>query len=113
VCLTPDAQATGNVGRPIVDAFVAASFTVTVGTRHIREDADSKFPPSIFVKTVNIENVSSLATAFAGQDAIVEAFNPTAARFQINALRQRCRVESSISSRLTLVVIHSMLMRQS
>jgi uncharacterized protein YbjT (DUF2867 family) len=87
VCLTPDAQATGNVGRPIVDALVAASFTVTVGTRHVREGADSKFPPSVSVKAVDLEHISSLATAFAGQDAIVEAFNPTAARFQINVVR--------------------------
>jgi uncharacterized protein YbjT (DUF2867 family) len=87
VCLTPDAQATGNVGRHIVDALVAASFAVTVGTRHVWEDVDSKFPPSVSVKTVDLEHISSLATAFAGQDAIVEAFNPTAARFQINVVR--------------------------
>ena len=86
ICLTPDAQATGNVGRPIVDALVAASFTVTVGTRHVREDTDSKFPPSVSVKIADPERTSSLTTAFAGQDAIVEAFNPTAARFQINVV---------------------------
>jgi uncharacterized protein YbjT (DUF2867 family) len=79
-------QATASVGRPIVDALVADGFTVTVGTRRPRNNnhgSKTNFLAPASIKTANLEYVSSLAAAFAGQDAVVEAFNHAAAQFQV------------------------------
>ena len=60
---------------------------MTVGTRKARANhSDFDFPPSVSVKTAELEHISSLTAAFSGQDAIIEAFNPAAAPLQINVI---------------------------
>lgn len=83
-------QATGNVGCPIVDALVAAGFSVTVGTRRASPNhsaSDSSFPSSVSIQTLELDDVSSLAAVFSGQDAVAEAFSPYQARFKVNVVK--------------------------
>jgi len=65
-------QASGNFGTPITSALVAANFRVTIITRTASTTAH---PPSIPTLRVDYD-LSSLTTAFAGQDAVVCVVGP-------------------------------------
>ncbi|ORY70031.1 uncharacterized protein BCR38DRAFT_98117 [Pseudomassariella vexata] len=62
--------ASGNVGKAIVDALLAADFTVTALTR---ASSNSTFPSGVAVQKVDYESVDSLKSALQGQDAVVSA----------------------------------------
>jgi len=62
--------ATGNLGPAILKALQASSLETTILTRENSETAKSP-PENTKVLTANYASVSSLAAAFAGQDAVV------------------------------------------
>ncbi|KAI0445385.1 NmrA-like family protein [Xylaria telfairii] len=67
--------AAGNFGAPITSALVKAKFDVTVVTR---PDSTSVFPTGLPVIRVDYSDVDALATALAGQDAVVCTVGPGA-----------------------------------
>jgi hypothetical protein len=58
----------GNIGGPIIDALLRASFNVTAITR---SSSTSQFPPSVTVHRLDLSSKSALLAALRGQDAIV------------------------------------------
>ncbi|KAK4446292.1 isoflavone reductase [Podospora aff. communis PSN243] len=60
--------ASGNVGAPTVQALLAAGYTVTAITR---PTSTATFPPSVKVLKTDLSSLSSLTSAFQGQDAVV------------------------------------------
>ena len=81
------AQATGNVGREVVKALIQASFEVTVAQRAASSSRLLNTVAEARVHDVDYESSPSLEKAFAGQDAIVEAFNPAVAIHQERIVR--------------------------
>jgi putative NADH-flavin reductase len=75
---------------------------VTVGTRQpLTNNPVSTYnlANSVTIKTADLGNFSSLVAAFAGQDAVVEAFNPIAANFQVNVVE--AALQSSVKHIIT------------
>lgn len=68
--------ASGNVGRPIVEALIAADFVVTAISRSNANSSTSG--PSVKYLTTDYSH-SSLSAIFEGQDTVVCAYNPAAA----------------------------------
>ncbi|KAK4120526.1 isoflavone reductase family protein [Parathielavia appendiculata] len=60
--------ASGTLGRPIVQALLAAGFQVTAISR---ETSNSTFPDGVEVRRADLSSVASLTKAFAGQDVVV------------------------------------------
>jgi hypothetical protein len=58
----------GNIGSPLIDALLHASFTVTAITRI---GSTGQFPPSVIVHRLDLSSRSALVAALQGQDAIV------------------------------------------
>ncbi|KAI0543683.1 NmrA-like family protein [Xylaria curta] len=67
--------AAGNFGAPITSALTSAGFDVTVVSR---PDSASAFPTGLPVIRVDYSDVDALATALAGQDAVVCVVGPGA-----------------------------------
>ncbi|KAI0456889.1 NmrA-like family protein [Xylaria acuta] len=67
--------AAGNFGAPITSALTSAGFDVTVITR---PNSTSAFPTGLPAIRVDYSDVDALATALAGQDAVVCAVGPGA-----------------------------------
>jgi saccharopine dehydrogenase-like NADP-dependent oxidoreductase len=63
----------------IVEWLVKSDFTVTSAGRTTGAVA---FPPQVLRVTVDYNSIDSLRQAFAGQHAVVEAFNPNTAVYQ-------------------------------
>ncbi|KAI0479679.1 NmrA-like family protein [Xylaria cf. heliscus] len=77
--------AAGNFGAPITSALTKAGFDVTVVTR---PESTSTFPAGLPVVRADYADVDALATALAGQDAVVCAVGPgamAAARGMVDA----------------------------
>ncbi|KAM0258675.1 hypothetical protein ACHAQJ_003683 [Trichoderma viride] len=71
--------ATGNVGKVAVPALLAAGFIVTIIAR---PESTSTYPEGVAIKKSSYDDLKTLTEALKGQDALVEAFNPTAAEHQ-------------------------------
>ncbi|KAI1737620.1 NmrA-like family protein [Xylaria scruposa] len=67
--------AAGNFGAPITSALTSAGFDVTVISR---PDSASAFPTGLPVVRVDYSDVDALATALAGQDAVICVVGPGA-----------------------------------
>jgi saccharopine dehydrogenase-like NADP-dependent oxidoreductase len=85
------------VGRVIVNHLVESNFRVTIGTR---ESAKLEgMPTEVTAKTIDYSNPESLLVAFNGQDAIVEAFNPSVSVYQAQILS--AAIESGVRHIIT------------
>ncbi|KAK4238785.1 hypothetical protein C8A03DRAFT_33182 [Achaetomium macrosporum] len=60
--------AAGSLGRPIVQALLAAGFKVTAVAR---ESSTSTYPEGVEVRKADLRSVESLTKAFAGQDVVI------------------------------------------
>jgi uncharacterized protein YbjT (DUF2867 family) len=60
--------ASGNVGAPAVRALLAAGYAVTAISRTA---STATFPPSVKVIRTDLSSLSSLTSAFQGQDAVI------------------------------------------
>ncbi|KAL7937739.1 hypothetical protein V8C35DRAFT_331404 [Trichoderma chlorosporum] len=58
----------GNIGGPIIDALLKASFRVTAITR---PTSSSQFPPSVTVHQLDLSSKSALISVLQGHDAVV------------------------------------------
>ncbi|KAH6959939.1 hypothetical protein BKA56DRAFT_532562 [Ilyonectria sp. MPI-CAGE-AT-0026] len=98
--------ASGNLGRLIFAHLVSAGFNVVIITRPDSKllsvsDYTSSAPCSnvtIEVKTSPYSDLDGLIQAFAGQDAVVEAFNPDAAQ------HQRTIVRAALAARVSHII---------
>lgn len=70
----------GNLGREVVKAVLASGFNVTALTR---STSTSKFPSGVRVYQTDYSSESSLADAFAGQDAVVSVIATAALGSQL------------------------------
>ncbi|KAI9769205.1 MAG: hypothetical protein M1840_004334 [Geoglossum simile] len=77
----PDSQAGGNLGRPVVAALIASGcFSVSILTRSA--PPPTKFPFGVSIR-VSDYSLASLASAFAGQDAVLSLIAGSAVLQQI------------------------------
>ncbi|KAK3306204.1 isoflavone reductase [Chaetomium strumarium] len=60
--------AAGSVGKPVVQALVAAGFKVTAVAR---ESSTSTYPDGVEVRKADLKSVEALTKAFAGQDVVI------------------------------------------
>lgn len=72
--------ATGTLGHVLLTALTDAGFNVTAITRP--DSSKRTTLPGIQVKTVVYDDVIAVTAALKGQDAVIEAFNPSAAAYQ-------------------------------
>ncbi|KAF6791384.1 NAD(P)-binding protein [Colletotrichum sojae] len=70
---------TGALGEALIPALLAADFTVTC---ILRPTSTSQPPAGVTIKRSDYSDIASLTAALASQDALVEAFNPSAAAHQ-------------------------------
>lgn len=66
----PLIQGTGNIGKPIVQELASQGFHVSILSRGSKHD---NVPEGVAVKTVDYDDIESLKSALAGQDAVVSA----------------------------------------
>ncbi|KAM6522966.1 hypothetical protein FALCPG4_012573 [Fusarium falciforme] len=88
--------ASGTLGHVLVSALMKAGFVVTAVGRPNGKPTD--YSHEIAVKAADYEDASSLAAALQGQHAVVEAFNPAAAR------SQRTIAEAAITAGVTHLI---------
>ncbi|KAH7243923.1 hypothetical protein NW759_016664 [Fusarium solani] len=72
--------ASGTLGQALVAALMRDGFVVTAIGRH--GGKHHEYPHGVVKKTASYDDVADLTSALAGQDALVEAFNPAAATNQ-------------------------------
>ncbi|KAF6824628.1 NAD(P)-binding protein [Colletotrichum musicola] len=70
---------TGALGEALIPCLLAANFTVTC---ILRPTSTSQPPAGVTIKQSDYNDLASLTAALASQDALVEAFNPSAAAHQ-------------------------------
>ncbi|KAF6814413.1 NAD(P)-binding protein [Colletotrichum plurivorum] len=76
---THNIQGTGALGAALISSLLAANFTVTC---ILRPTSTSQPPAGVATKRSDYNDVASLTAALHSQDALVEAFNPSAAVHQ-------------------------------
>ena len=68
------AGASGALGTAVLDALLAANFTVTALTR---QDSTSSFPASVKIAKVDYSSIDDLKAALSGQDALISTVGYT------------------------------------
>lgn len=66
------------MGRPLMEALVSEGFEVTAASR----SSHAQVPPGVRLAALDISSEPELEGLFHGQDAVVEAFGPSAAAVQ-------------------------------
>lgn len=89
------AGASGTLGKPVLDALIAAKFTVTVLTR---EDSSSTFPDGAKVAKVDYNSEESLTAALQGQHALIS----TLATESISS--QDILIKAAIAARVSRII---------
>ena len=83
-------QASGTLGQVLVAALMRDGFVVTAIGRTCGKHHE--YPHGVIKKSASYDDVADLTSALAGQDALVEAFNPAA------ATNQRAIVKAAIAA---------------
>lgn len=83
--ITHRRQATGTLGQVLVPTLIQAGFTVTAISRP--ESEKKCLRPEVITKFAEYDDIPALTAALEGQNAVVEAFNPAAAKYQSTIVR--------------------------
>lgn len=89
------AGASGSLGKPVLDALIAANFTVTVLTR---EDSKSTFPAGAKVAKVDYNCEESLTAALQGQHALISTLATD------SILSQEILIKAAIAARVSRII---------